>query len=269
MHPMVDCLDLRIGGTLSSSGITGGQTIQVPAHGPRSYTGLLGHPGFQNSGVRTIGRPGVYIPATNFAQERLATLDLLITGNPLPGETISDDGACWELDQNTDRVLAYMADPDGFYLERDLADGSSRFLQLRALSSFPIATPAVFTRTLTAVLTGVYPWWRAGGAQSSNVISGATTVNNPGTASVQDLVLSFAGDAILTNSTTGQSLEIDGSSGTVTVDVLAGSITQGGNPADNLLVAQSDYELFRLDPGDNSVSRVGANVTITWRAAYD
>lgn len=269
MRHMVDCLDLRIGGTLSSAGITGGQTIQVPAHGPRSYTGLLGHPGFQNNGVRTIGRPGVYIPAGNLAQERLANLDLLVTGDPLPGETISEDGACWELDQNTDRVLAFMADPDGFYLERDLADGSSRFLQLRALASFPIATPALFTRTFTAVLTAVYPWWRAGGAQSSDVISGATVVTNPGTAPVQDLVLSFAGDAVLTNSTSGQSLEISGSSGTVTVDVLAGSIMQAGSPADNLLVAQSDFELMRLDVGANSFTHSGAAVTVTWRAAYD
>src|SRR5690606_14823240 len=152
-------------------------------------------------GVRLVGRPGVYMPTRFQPTERMLTVPILVTGQPLVGETPSTDGTCWELEANTDRVLGWFADYDGFYLERELANSTTRFIFVRALVAFPVGVVAANTRQINAVLTADYPWWRSGGTQESRAVSAGTTMTNSGNARVQALRLSFDGDGTIGNST--------------------------------------------------------------------
>jgi hypothetical protein len=121
-------------------------------------------------------------------------------------------------------------------------------------------------RSISVPLESPMTFWKAGGNQSTDTISGADTLVNGGNREVYDAVLVFASDGTFTHSGLGWDLTITGSTGAVTVDLGARTVTMGGNPADNLLT-RTDRKWGWFLPGNNSVTST-VSVGVTWRASW-
>ena len=260
------CDDLRIGGTLSGSGITGGVSISDTRIAVADWSGIFGHVAISRQAVGVTGRPGVTLVGDALPLERVITLPLLITRwNQTTKYGLTEPTFGEQLWRNTDLLLGYLADPDGFYLETDDPDGTTRFVLGYALSAVPIGQTS--WRRLTVPILCPYPYWRLGGTQQSVFGSGAGTVTIVGNVNVYDAVLVFAGDGTYTNSTAAWSITITGSSSAVTVDLGARTVKQAGVDADNLM-SRTDREWGFFVPGLNTLAR-SVSVTTTLRDQFE
>lgn len=261
---MPTCNDLRLGGTLSGSGLTGGVSINDTALSVADWSNILGSWGMSGAVQVVNGRPGGYLSGDLLGRERYPTLSINI--NELDHSGGLTEPTWQEQKQaNTDEFLALITDPAGNYLEVDMPDGTTRFLFVYNLDTAPISQPRR-QRSINVPLVSPMPYWKAGGTQSTDTISGADTLVNGGNREVYDAVLVFAGDGTFTHSGLGWELEVVGSSGAVTVDMGNRTVTEGGNPADNLL-RRTDRSWGWFTPGNNSVTST-VSVGVTWRASF-
>lgn len=263
------CDDLRIGGTLSGSGISGGISINGSRFFVSDWTGLLGHVGYDRRLVQVAGRAGGYVVGDGTPDVRIHTLNLGVTRWDETGRgglTEADEGN--QLQANTDLIQQYLADPDGFYLERDMADGTTRFVHSYAIDPFPISQRT--WRRMSAPLRSDTPFWRQGGTQSSDSLSGSDTLTNAGNARLYDAVLTFPSTgATLASSALGWSITTASTSASVVVDLGARTVIRGSTNVDALLTLGGDGTWPYFVPGDNSVTVTGSAIGVTWREPWD
>lgn len=261
---MVACNDLRLGGTLAATGITGGTSINDYAISVEDWSQLLGTPGLGASIQQVSNRPGGFVAGDLLPLPRLPVLSLVMTELNATGGLTAATPAEQKMD-NTDALLALLGNPNGNYLEVDMPDATSRFLYVYNIDPAAIAQPRK-KRTIRAPLVSPMPYWKAGGNQSSDTISGADSLVNGGNGNVYDAVLTFAGDGTFTHSTLAWSITIAGSSGAVIVNLGTRTVTQAGVPAENLMRHTDDYWGF-FTPGANSVTS-SASVGVVWRSSW-
>lgn len=262
------CDDLRLGGTLSSTGISGGLSINNTAYSVEDWSTIFGTPGLSGSQVQVFGRPGAITAGDLLPQFRSFTLRLNILDRDASGGLTEPTGP-EQLQANTDAFLALLGSRTGEYLEVDMPDGTSRFLLVRNLQAAPIAQPRKL-RTIRAPLETDWGLWREGGNENNETISGAGSITIAGE-TVYDAVLEFSGDGTFTHSGLGWAIEVTGSSGTVTVDLGARTVTEGGSAATNRIRRTTVPGMGRVwgwfPTGSNSVtSSVG--VDVIWRDQY-
>lgn len=258
------CDDLRLGGTLSASGIAGGLSINDTAIQITDWSGVFGHAGFSASPLEVSGRPGAFLAGDMLGRPRFPTLHMAFSRfNSAGGLTApTPEEQLWE---NTDDFLTLLADPDGQYLEYDLPSGITRFLKVFAIDASQIDQPR-FRRTMSVPLVGDWPYWRDGGAQDSQVINGVDVLNNVGRVSVYDPVLVFAGDGTFTHNTEGWAIEVIGSAAAVTVNLGTRTVIESGANADNR-IRRTDRDWGWFTAGNNSVQS-DVSVTVTWRPQH-
>ena len=254
----MSCDDLRLGGTLSASGIAGGTSINFTNFAVTDWSSILGTAGISGQIQVVNGRPGGFISGDLLGRERFLNLNIQMLGDNTVLET------------NTDTFLGLLSDPAGQYLEVDLKDGTSRFLYIYNLDPAPISQPRKFRRISAPLISG-FPYWKQGGQESTNAVSGADTITNGGNRGVYDAVLVFSGDGTFTHSGLGWVIEVTGSAAPVTVDLGARTVVESGAPAINRIRRTPATDAGGVwgwfTPGSNSVtSTVG--VTVTWRDSY-
>jgi len=258
------CDDLRLGGTLSASGISGGESINSYAIQVADWTGVYGYVGLSGAVVEVSGRPGGYIAGDLLGQSRFLDLSMRFTRFG-PTQTLVEPTDSEQLVANTDDFLALLRVPNQL-LELDLPDGTSRFLTITALDRAQINQP---TTLRDGVFPAISPWpyWREGGNESADTISGADTLVVGGTAPLYDAVLVFAGDGTFTHTTEGWSITVAGSTSAVTVDLGARTVIESGMPANELMRrTRRDWGWFT--PGNNSVTS-SVSVAVTWRNNWE
>lgn len=256
------CNDLRLGGTLSGTGITGGTSINNTALSVQDWSGLLGNPGLAYTPFEVAGRPGAFLVGDGLPRARLLNLNMQITRWGPVDYGLVEPTEEEQLVANTDAFLALLQSPQ--YLEVDMPDLTSRFLQVTSIDPSFIEQPRR-NRAISVPLQGS-AYWREGGSQSTDTLNGADSLAVGGNANVYDAVLVFAGDGTLTHSGLGWSLEIAGSTGAVTVDLGNRTVTQGGTPAEELLI-RNNANWGWFVPGANATSS-DVSVGVTWRDAY-
>ena len=262
---MAVCDDLRLGGTLSGTGITGGLSINSTAIHVRDWSAVLGHPGISFTPFEVAGRPGSVLVGDGLPPARFLTLNMEITRWGPTSWGLVEPTEEEQLVQNTDDFLTLLANPAGNYLELTLPDTTLRFVHATALDPASVQQTERLRRI--SVPMHASPYWRAGGNQSTDTITGADTIVNGGRVNVYDPVLVFAGDGAFTNSTAGWTLTITGSTGAVTVNAGARTVTMGGVPADQVLTF-TDREWAWFVPGNNSVTS-SVSTVVTWRSAFN
>lgn len=263
------CDDLRIGGTLSASGISGGLSINSTALMVSDWAGLLGVPGITATPLVVAGRPGMTLGGDQLGRPRFFVLNLKVTRwgpTNFALTAIDENHQIWA---NTDNLLTQLSAPETL-LEVDLPDGTSRWLRVANLDP-ALSIRHDRRREFSIPLVSDWPYWRAGGAESSQVVSAATTLTGGGRKNIYDPVLTFSGDGTFTHSDLGWALEVVGSTGPVTVDLGARTVSQGGSPADNLLrrtpsAGQGRVWGWLLATPNNVTSTV--SVTVTWRPQW-
>ena len=200
------------------------------------------------------------------APGRQVILNMLITRYGPVNWGLVEPTEAEQLAQNTDDFLTLLNNPAGNYLEVTMPDTTLRFVHTTAIVPTEVRQTKQ-TRRISVPLHAS-PYWRAGGNQSTDTISGADTIVNGGRVNVYDPVLVFAGNGAFTNSTAGWTITIAGASGAVTVDAGARTVTQGGLPAEELLnPAPTDREWAWFVPGNNTVTS-SVSTVVTWRSAF-
>jgi hypothetical protein len=263
---MPTCDDLRLGGTLSATGIAGGTSINNYGLSVEDWSDILGTGGMSGNVQVVNGRPGGYVAGDLLGLPRYPILSMAITDRNATGgltaPTLEEQKA-----DNTDTFLALVANPAGNYLEVVMPDTTTRFLQVFNFDAAGINQPRR-KRTIRVPLISPMPFWKAGGNQSTDTIAGADTLVNGGNAPVYDAVLTFpnAPDTTFTHSGLGWWIRVVGASAAVTVDLGNRTVTMSGSPADNL-VTRSDRDWGWFTPGNNSVTATGS-VGVTWRSSW-
>lgn len=263
------CNDLRLGGTLSSSGLTGGTSINSTALMVSDWSDILGTAGLSAQLQQVNGRTGGFISGDRLGLARFPTLNMRITKYG-PNLTLVEPSFDEQKQANTDDFLALVTDPAGNYLEVDMADGTSRFIYVYDLDPAPMRQPEK-DRTIAVPLASPNAYWKEGGQEDTDTIASADTMTVGGNRSVYDAVLVFAGDGTFTHSTLGWAIEVTGSGGAVTVDLGNRTVTEGGNPALNRIrrtpATGAGGVWGWFTPGSNSVTS-DVSVVVTWRSSW-
>lgn len=264
---MTPCDDLLIGGTLSGSGLTGGVSIQDSRIFVSDWSGLLGKVGYDRQLIAVAGRAGGYVVGDGVPDVRFLTLNLGVTRWADSGQgSLTEASEAEQVDANTDLILGYLGDPDGFYLERVLADGTSRFVHAYAIDPFPFQQRT--WRRMSVPLRSDTPYWRQGGTESTDTLSGSDTLTNAGNARLYDGVLVFPSTgATIASTALGWSATTAATSAAVTVDLGARTVKRGGTDVDGLLTLTNGVWPF-FEPGANAVTVTGSAITATWRTPW-
>jgi hypothetical protein len=263
------CDDLRLGGTLSGSGITGGVSINGTAYTITDWSTIFGTAGVSSEQSQVFGRPGAILTGDLLGLPYYLDLNLAILDLDTSG-TLTEPTLAEQKQANTDVFLALLASQTPQYLEVDMPDASTRFRRVQNLAPAPIRQPLEL-RTIGAPMTDNWPYWHEGGNESTDTISGADTMVVGGNVNVYDAVLVFAGDGTFTHSGLGWAIQVIGSSGAVTVDLGNRTVEEGGNPAPNRIrrtVIPNQGRIWGwFTPGNNAVTS-SASVGVTWRDQY-
>lgn len=261
---MAVCNDLRLGGSLSASGITGGLSINSTAIGVYDWSGIFGHAGYTTSPLQVNGRPGSYFAGDMLGRSRFPLLRIQLTREG-PNVVLVEPTEEEQLWANTDDFLTLLADPDGQYLEYDMPDGEMRFALVRAIDA-AVVNQVTSRRRVAVPLITDWPYWKKGGAQSSQTINGVDNLNNLGRVTVYDPVLTFSGAGTITHSTEGWSIEATAGSFPLVVNLGTRTVTQGGVAATNRIRRDSrDWGWF---PAGNNSILTDVSIGITWRIQY-
>ena len=195
---------------------------------------------------------------------RLFTLSIIVYGFDDDG-LILTSGQCEEMETNLDEIKGLLSSEALITMERDWADGTTRFLQMEQSGEAIDRQGAIrYSRTLDVPCVAPYPFWQSSTLNTDTVDAGGGTVTNAGNAPISNLIAVFAGDSVLTHTEYGATLEVSGSASAVTVDCGARTVTQAGSAADNLLTRNRAYWI-RLPKTGGSFTRSAANVTLSWR----
>lgn len=268
------CDRIRFGGSISGSTLSGGTVVEGTALALQDgHAGLIGHPGFRVQDQARLGMDGDwYLPDKSY-NSRIMTLSIAAWDRDATGTITAAGGRCEELEDNIDTLLELL-DGDGgrFIIERDMTDGTTRWIRAQVSGQVTATTGPVFGEstsayTLIIPLRCPYPLWQSE-TQHSQAVSGADTIVNAGNARIANAILAFSGDGTFTNSDGDEDgasydLVVSGSVATVTVDVGEATVTQSGSSADNLLTPDKPWWL-RLGKGTTNVTST-VSVTVTYR----
>jgi hypothetical protein len=268
----IECQRLRLGGTISGSTLSGGTLIETSGKNLFVHSTYLGIPGKKSANLNTPSRDGQYArvgsaagPGKLYAQRNL-TLSLIVYGLDDDGLILTSE--CEEMETNLDEIKDLLSSEEQIILERDWTDGTTRWIQIEQLGeAFDTPGPVKYSKQLLVPCVAAYPFWQSETLNTGTVTGTPLVVTNLGNAPIANLLLSYASDAVLSHAAYGATLEVDGSSAAVIVDVGARTVTQSGSPADNLLIRNKPYWI-RLPKAGGTLTRSGATVTVSWRDSW-
>jgi len=264
----IPCVSIRLGGTVTDAGITGGVDIGDLRYQVDNWSGLWGSIPIRATHQRISGRAGRVLTGSRLPDFRLLTLSLRSmpwdsTGGYTGGAGYTDE-ECGQIVENLLGMVGFFGDAEPLVIEWVVDPARSLYLEVYAVQGSPVQTQGKY-RLLSQPLEASYPYWREA-VLAEETIVGADTIVNPGTAGIFDPVLVFSGDGTFENLTTGQEITVAGSAGPVTVDVGNRTILEGGGDADGVAAVERN-QWMRLDRGANSVTS-SVSVDVEYRPAY-
>lgn len=247
---------LRFGGSISGSTLSGGTSVESAAIGITDWGGLWGHPGFRGVNPTLLSQDGSQFRRKPYGP-RIMTLSVAVWNRDAQGTITAPDGACEELDLNRDTLLT-LVDGDGgqFIIEDEQTDGDIRWIRAA------VSGPANFIQgplfggkhaayTLLLPLMAAYPFWQSETLHDETV---TTSLVNAGNGRIGNAVITLGGSASIANDEGDELVNLDGTA--IVVDVGARTVTQGGNPADNLLDVATGFWM-RFGRGTTTLTTAG------------
>ena len=265
----MSCDRVRIGGAISGSTLSGGTVIESEALSLQNgHADLVGHPGYRGGNWTRLGVDGDDYRYDKALNARFMTLTVAAWDRNFEG-LITEADRCAQLDLNIDTLMGLL---DGrFIIERDVR-GSTRWIRAEVASHVTAIPGPVFGASTSAYtflipLRCPYPLWQSE-TEYSTVVSGASTITNLGNARIPNATYAFSGDGTFTNSDGDEEgnsygMTVSGSSGAVTVNVEAATVTEGGSAADNLFTADKPYWMRLGRTGDIGTVNVTSTVSVT------
>lgn len=266
----VTCTGLRIGGAISGSALSGGTVIGGPDFGITAWGGQLGHPGRRGGNIAVVNGDGTRRQPGKPYRERILTLNMSVWDRTSSGLATPSRQAALEANIDTLMGLVDGGSDETCIVEHDRADGTTRWIEGEIIEAFELGQGALFSNphasyNAVIILRCFRPFWQSEELFSA-VINGTDPIVVGGNGRVTNMTLLFSADAVLTHVPSGDTVEIDGSTSAVTVDVGAGTVVQSAVAADNLLIASNDpWQTWY--PGTFNLTAT-ANVTVSWRSQF-
>lgn len=259
------CEDIKIGGTVTAGGITGGTSVSNYALMVADYSNLWGNVAKRAAAVRSIGQPGGVVTGLEIPDYRISTLTLRSTNLDATGGTATAQ----QLWDNQDTLTSLFTAAGGSVLEWILP-AESRWTRFYTLQSAGVQVVGKY-RTLSIPLTGVWPYWQSD-TQQSQVVNGAgVSISIGGTVQrIYNPTIVFSADGTFTDNTSGLAITVTGSGAPVTVarDTTTGRWTalEGGSPVPGKLSIADPRWIF-LTRGGTFTSTVSC--TVYWRNQWE
>lgn len=260
------CSRLRLGGTISGSTLTGGTTIDAGGIAISSWDGLLAFPGFRGLNPQLLGSDGEYHRENKPYRAKTMTLNFVAYGRDATATVTTSVRE--HLEANLDDIMELIAGGgEQAILERDMADGTTRWIKIQTLAAAGIVRGPLFgngmgSYALPVVVTAAYPFWQSETLNTQVITPGADTVVNDGNARISNAELVFAGAGSITNNDTGDVLT---ATAACTVDVGTRQISNAGSPTPGRLDPPNRDWWFRFQKGTTNVTVATSNVTVNYR----
>lgn len=248
-----------------------GVSIESGALNLVAWTGFMGMPGRRGPPVRlpTVDRAFQFdYPPWD---TRMVSLAVYAADRDEDLQITDPNGRVGHLETNIDTLLGLFlgARSTGLVkLDREMADGSERFIQFRVTTASPMGPGPFFGSTVAAyqiVVVGEapHPFWQSQTATTEGVNSFTYPSFPDVTAPLINPVFDFSGSSTVENPANGDTIT---TTGACTVSLATRAITSGGSPADNLVSANRAHWM-RVMPGD-TLTNTGSACDITWRSQW-
>lgn len=260
------CEDIKIGGTVTTGGITGGTSVSNYGLMVADYSNLWGTVAKRASIERTIGQAGGVITGQELPDARIQTLSLRATDMTSTG----GGKTAQQLWDNQDTLTSLFTATGGAVIEWILPT-ESRWTRAYALNSAGMQTFGKY-RTLAIPLTSPWPYWQSD-TQESQVVNGAgvSIAALGGTVQrVYNPTIVFSADGTFTDVTSGLAITVTGSAAPVTVsrDSVTGrwSAVESGAAVPGKISVNDSRWMF-LTVGGTFTSTVSC--TVYWRDQWE
>lgn len=261
------CDRMRLGGTVSGSTISGGTSIQNDSLFVITLSGLLGHPGRRGGNVGVPFLDGQLRRSGKRSLPRQIILTVEVMDRDQFGLIPTTRGEQWE--ENMDLLMA-LVDGEGetVILERDMSDGTTRYLECEALQPWPF-TDGLRTRDHVSYIAAIplecpHPYWQSE-QEFSKALTGAFIP--PGTATLFNHAWSVSGAGTIHHEQTGADVTV--SAGTFPVLIDFGKRTVKVNTADaSNRVTFNKAEWLRFKSGVTQTFTGSLGGTQTYRSQF-
>jgi len=260
------CSRLRLGGSISGSTLSGGTLIDTGGIAVSSRSGLYGFSGYRGSNPQLLGSDGQYHRSGKPVRAKTLTVNLRAYGRDATGTVVSSVGQ--HLETNMDDILELIAGAgEQVILERDMEDGSTRWIKVQPLVESLFSEGAYFNSSMAAyelpvIFTAAYPYWQSETLHSDVIAVGSDTIVNAGNARISNATYLFAGAGTFTNDDDGDVLT---ATDACLVDVGTRQISNGGSPTPGRMDPPNRDWWMRLRPGTTNVTVTGSQVTVGYR----
>ena len=216
--------------------------------------------------MRVANRHGIWVPEDGgFFDYRTIPLLIWISGTDVDGQITHPNGAMGHLRENLDNLHAIFGRRGYVTLQRDIASKDGLDPETLTLEAQALVVSKVTSRQRNGVARALavecllpWPFWH-----ELPQLNATGTFTTGGTLPIANQILTFSADGTETDNH-GASIQILGSSGTVTVDIRKGEVRQGGVLRMDLLRLGSDpLEHWMEWPARTSVTVTGP-ATITY-----
>jgi hypothetical protein len=260
------CSRLRLGGTITGSTLTGGTLIDTGGIAISAWSGLLDFPGYRGTNPTLLSSDGNFHRSNKPVRARTLTLNLQARSRSATGLVTTSHNE--HLEANLDDILELIAgDGEQVILERDMQDGSTRWIRIQPLAAIAYTQGPIFNQTLAmydlpVVCEAAYPFWQSETLHAEVVTPGADTIVNAGNARIGNASLAFAGAGVITNDDNGDELEANAA---CTVDIGTRNISNAGSPTPGRLEPPNREWWMSFAAGTVNVTVQTSNVTVTYR----
>jgi len=262
------CSRLRLGGSISGSVLSGGTVIDSGGIAISTRSGMYGFSGYKGQNPQLIGSDGQYHRTRKPIRAKTLTLNLRAYGRDATGVVTTSVGE--HLEANMDEILQLIAGAgEQVILERDMEDGSTRWIRIQPLVEALFVEGAFFNPSMGSydfpvICTAAYPFWQSETEHSEVIAVGSDTIPNLGNARIGNAKYTFAGAGSFTNDDNGDKLV---ATAACLVDVGLRQISNAGSPTPGRLDPpnRSHWIWLSDDGGTTNVTVTGSQVTVEYR----
>jgi len=262
------CSRLRLGGSISGSVLSGGTTIDAGGIAISTQSGLYQFPGYRGSNPALLGSDGTFHRTGKPYRAKSMVLNFRAYTRDATGTVTTTKRE--HLEANLEDIFTLIAGSgERALLERDMADGTTRWIEIQAEAAAFVESP-IFNKDIGAydlpvLCAANYPFWQSE-AQTTTAITGAAdNIVNLGNARISNGSYAFSAAATLTNNTGGEVLT---ATAAVTIDVGTRTISNAGSPTPGRMDPPSDEFWYRPGPGTTSHTASAGTVTAIWRSHW-
>lgn len=244
----------------------GSLNLRTVGYNIRSTSGWDGFPGIKDPVSEAGYRHGYFLPSGGrwvyHDRDVILTMGILPVDRTTGGVLSSPDE---HIEENIEYVAQAMYSNDGgvIQLQKTLPSGLIKTIGVIPRDAQTFSADGQF-RSITLVFNAPYPFWHGGPLDENSGLSGGFSLDNLGTAPINDMVITFNAAVTLTHTASGA--EIVTTAGGIVLDVGAGS--EGLISGDQSDISCNKPWILEMVKGSNAFTVSGGTVDIDYYHGY-